>query len=108
MDILRQNTTPILYLVPREDFDTGYSLSFEFTNEATDEVETIESSTIEVLPNEIYKVELTSFPISEIGDKFSYNVYLSDFLIAMGKLLISSEDDDLQNYNTNDTNDFYK
>lgn len=98
MDILKLNTTPSFEIVPRIKIQTTDTLSIVLTNEATGEIQTISISLIQLLPNENYKITLLSFPTGNAFDKFSYKILRTLEVISLGKLIITDQNKNTQDY----------
>ena len=97
MHILRKDTTPIFEIVPRKTLlDVAYFLNLK--SEYTTEVQVI-NCTSTLLPNENYNIELDSFPIGNINEKFSFELTNElNEVLCIGQLMIVSELADVQNY----------
>lgn len=110
MNILREDLAPLLYIAPRYKLASDVVLKFVFTNEGTGEVEEILSNSALLISNETTEVELLKIPDGKTGDKFSYiatdNVTSS--VVCFGKAMLVSENEDIQDYSRNSTNNFYK
>ena len=108
MDILKKNTTPSFDIVPREALDVLLDYKFIIVNEMTNATEDVLASIISI-PNENYTVTLTSFPVGKIGEKLSYKlVYdLTNEVVSLGKLIIVSEFQDIQDYTRETSTKFY-
>ena len=64
-------------------------------------------ATISLLPNENYKITLASFPVGKIGDKISYTLLEDDEVVLLGKILITSQTENIQDYSKKTNNKFY-
>jgi hypothetical protein len=108
MDILKKNTTPAFQIVPRKTLNVTDVFRIEIRNESTDIIQNILCS-ISLLPNENYLLLLSSFPIGNFNDKFSYSLYIdpTDELVLMGKAIILSASEDVQNYSTKTNYNYY-
>ena len=64
-------------------------------------------ATISLLPNENYQVTLASFHAGKIGDKISYTLLQDDEVVLLGKILIASQTENIQDYSKKTNNKFY-
>lgn len=103
MDILRKNTTPQFEIVARYELDAelSYTIKLSDTQNIT--------CSISELPNENYNLLLATFPNGKIGTKLSYVVVetISNKVVCLGKILIVSETQDIQNYSKKSNTKFY-
>jgi hypothetical protein len=108
MDILRKNTIPSFQIVPRFNLSVSGVFRIELRNENTQKKQNIICS-ISKLQNENFNLFLDTFPTGKIGDKFSYSLFnnASNELVLMGKLIIVSENQDVQNYSNKLNNQYY-
>ena len=65
-------------------------------------------ATISLLPNENYQITLASFPVGKIGDKISYTLLQDNEVVLLGKILITTETENIQDYSKQTNNKFYK
>jgi len=109
MDILKQNTSPIFEIVPRKTLDVFSDYKFKIINETANKTQEVLASVSE-LPNENYQVLLASFPNGKIGEKLSYKLVenLTDEIVYLGKIIIVSENENIQDYSKITNNKFYK
>lgn len=108
MDILRKNTLPSFEIVSRYKLNISLQLRFLLINEFTRLSSEILAN-VTLLDNENYRVTLLSFPISEIGNKFSYTLIenLSLKIVSLGKILVVSETENVQEYSKIQNTKFY-
>jgi hypothetical protein len=108
MDILKKNTSPTFQIVPRKTLDSSMILEFQLKNEMSQVKETIAASII-LLENENYQIKMDSFPIGKIGDKIAYTLIdtFDNEVISLGKILIASENENIQDYSKKTNNKFY-
>jgi hypothetical protein len=107
MDILKKNTIPSFEIVPRKTLTISSIFNLELKNEMNQKKEVI-FATISLLPNENYQITLDSFPAGKIGDKLSYTLFQDNEAVLLGKILIASENQDIQDYSKKTNNKFYK
>lgn len=107
MDILKKNTIPSFEIVPRKKLTISSIFNLELKNEMSQKKEVI-FATISLLPNENYHLTLDSFPAGKIGDKLSYTLFQDNEVVLLGKILIASENQDIQDYSKKTNNKFYK
>jgi len=108
MDILKLTTSPAFEIVPRKNLDVLRTFKFKLINEFTKVTQDVLAS-ITILPNENYQVTLVSFPTGKAGDKISYTIVdnLTNEVISLGKLMIVSASENIQNYSKISTAKFY-
>lgn len=108
MNILRKNTDPVFQIVPRENLNTDNDFRMQLKNENTQVVQGI-NATVEVLENENYNVTLETFPVGNVHEKFSFTIIeiLTNNIVSLGKILIVDENENVQDYTTIETNNFY-
>lgn len=109
MNILKKNTIAKFQIVPRIDIDISKSFKIDLKNEMSQKTQSIVCS-VESLPNENNAITLVSFPTGKIGDKFSYSIIQVDNneIVSLGKLIILSETENVQDYSKKSNNKFYK
>jgi len=109
MDIIKRDTALVIEVVPRVLIDTGAAFTMTLKNEDKQTSQT-RACTFTLLANENYNLTLNSIPTGADYSKFSYIVKnnASNEVVLRGKLMIVSENEDLQNYNRTQTNRFYK
>lgn len=109
MDILKLTTSPEFEIVPRKTLDASKTFKFKLINEFT-KVKQDVLATIALLANENYKITLASFPTGKLGDKISYTIVdnLTSEIISLGKILIASETENIQDYSKASNSKFYK
>lgn len=110
MNILREDLAPLLYIIPRYKLAEDIVLKFVFINEGTGEVEEILSNSTLLISNETTEVELLKIPDGKAGDKFSYIATdnATNTIVSLGKAMVVSENEDIQDYSRNATNNLYK
>ena len=110
MEVFKKDTDPVLYIVPRETLDVEVVYKLTLTNEMKRTSQTILSDTVVLLPNETYRITLSSFPTGKVGDKFSYNMSnnVTDEVVYLGKAIIVTENENIQDYSKQTNNKFYK
>lgn len=106
MDILKQNTSPQFEIVPRKKLDTAVVFKMFLISEATQAVQEINIS-VALLANENYTATLASFPIGKVREKFSYTILQTQEVVSLGKLMIISETESVQDFTTKTNNKFY-
>ena len=108
MDILRKNTTPTFQIVPRRKLLLTEALRIDLRNENNDLREIIDC-TIVNLPNENYSLTLATFPVGNLDAKFSYSLYINgtNEIVLMGKLMIITETQNVQDYTVQTNTKFY-
>jgi len=96
MYILRKNTTPNFEIVPRKILSGTIFILLK--SEFTQEVQNIPCD-YDTLENENYWLRLSSFPISKVNEKFSFELSndLNEILM-IGQLIVVDEFADIQNY----------
>ena len=108
MDILRKDTSPSFEIVPRSvlDIETDYIMSLK--SEFSTDVQLI-ICTISQLPNENYQLTMQYFPVGKIGEKFSYSLSdpTTEEIVLLGKLIILSETESIQDYSKTTNTKFY-
>jgi hypothetical protein len=107
MDVLKKNTIPSFEIVPRKTLTISSIFNLELKNEMNQKKEVI-FATISLLPNENYQITFDSFPSGKIGDKISYTLFQDNEVVLLGKILIASENQDIQDYSKKTNNKFYK
>ena len=106
MDILKLNTSPTFQFIPRKVL-TVSDLSIKLINELNQKTQTI-LCTVAILPNENYTITLATFPTGKANDKFSYTLLNGLEIVSLGKLMIVSENENVQDYSKKSVNKFYK
>ena len=106
MDILKKNTSPSFEIVPRKVLDISKVFKFQLKNEMSQNKSEILANVF-LLQNENYQITLASFPISKIGDKISYTLLQDDEVVLLGKILIASQTENIQDYSKKTNNKFY-
>ena len=107
MYILKQNTTPEIEIVPRKVLDLNSDYVFFIRNEYTNALEQI-SSTIELLPNENYKVTLDDFPTGKINEKFTFELKEENEIVLIGQFIIVDENENVQDYSKQTNSKYYQ
>ena len=107
MDILKKNTSPSFQIVPRKVLDSSKIFKFQLKNEMSQKSQEI-LATILLLQNENYQVTLAKFPTGKIGDKISYTLLQDNEVVLLGKILITTETENIQDYSKQTNNKFYK
>lgn len=107
MDILKKNTSPSFQIVPRKILDSSKVFKFTLKNEMSQKSQDI-LATIYLLQNENYQITLNTFPTGKIGDKISYTLFQDTEVILLGKILITTETENIQDYSKQTNNKFYK
>lgn len=102
MDILKKNTIPTFQIVSRTILDTSQPLSVEITSEFTQLKQTI-SASIALLENQNYQLTLSEFPTGKLYEKLSYKIEN----VCLGKMIIVSENEDIQNYAKKPNDKYY-
>jgi hypothetical protein len=95
-------------MVPREKLNIVNIFKMELKNEMSQKKQTIICA-IDLLSNENYNVFLETFPTGKEGDKFSFSLIEinSNKLVLMGKLMIVSENENIQDYSKKSNNKYY-
>jgi len=108
MNILRLNTSPTFQIVSRENIDVSRVLKFVMTNERTSTTQEVLADAT-ALENENYQILMQSFPTGKIGDKIAYTLIdnLSENVVSLGKILIVSETESVQDYSKKENTKFY-
>lgn len=106
MDILKKNTSPSFQIVPRKKLDASKVFKFKLKNEMSQNSQEILAN-ISLLPNENYQITLVSFPLGKIGDKISYTLLQDTEVVLLGKMLITNETENIQDYSKKTNNKFY-
>jgi hypothetical protein len=108
MDILRKNTIPVFQIVPRKDLNLSDIFRIELHDENTKASQNI-LCTITFLANENYNLTLATFPLGKLGAKLSYALFNNgtNELVLLGKLIIVSETQSIQDYTNKTNNNFY-
>ena len=108
MNIIRKNTIPSFQIVPRKDLNIIDVFKIELKNESSQKKQIIICA-VDLLPNENFTLSLETFPTGKIGDKFSYSLLdnSTSELVLMGKLMIVSQFEDIQNYSNKLNNQYY-
>ena len=107
MDILKKNTSPSFQIVPRKVLNYSKIFKFQLKNEMSQKSQEI-LATILLLQNENYQVTLAKFPAGKIGDKISYTLLQDNEVVLLGKILITTETENIQDYSKKTNNKFYK
>ncbi len=107
MDILKKNTSPSFQIVPRKVLNYSKIFKFQLKNEMSQKSQEI-LATILLLQNENYQVTLAKFPTGKIGDKISYTLLQDNEVVLLGKILITTETENIQDYSKQTNNKFYK
>ena len=107
MDILKKNTSPTFQIVPRKVLNDSKVFNFQLKNEMSQKSQEI-LATILLLQNENYQVTLATFPNGKIGDKISYTLLQDNEVVLLGKILITTETENIQDYSKQTNNKFYK
>ena len=109
MNILKQNTSPVLFIIPRNN-NFGVFLKLQLVNEMNQKTQNVLTASISKLPNENISITLVSFPTGKVGDKFSYTLLddVTNEIVCLGKLMIVSENENIQDYEKKSNNKFYK
>lgn len=99
MDILRINTSPIFEIVPRKKLDVLRVLKLALISEYSENTQNILCS-VTLISNENYVLSLNSFPASTADEKFSYTLLdnITNEVVLMGRLMIISENETVQDY----------
>lgn len=106
MNIIKINSLPIFEIVPRRNLDI-LTLTIQLTSEIKNTIQTINCEAT-LLPNENYSLQLDTFPIGKVNEKFSYNLLNGTEILSLGKLMIVSENEIIQDYSKKTVNKFYK
>jgi hypothetical protein len=108
MDILRINTLPVFQIVPRRKLSVADVFKIVLRNESSNVSQSIICSAT-LLANENYLLTLSSFPTGSLGAKFSYSLLNNETneIVLLGKLIIVSENQDIQNYTNKSNTNFY-
>lgn len=106
MDILKKNTSPSFEIVPRKVLDISKVFKFQLKNEMSQNKSEILAN-VSLLQNENYQITLVSFPLGKVGDKISYTLLQGNEVILLGKMLITSETENIQDYSKKTNNKFY-
>lgn len=106
MEILKQNTTPTFEIVPRKKLDLTASFKIILVSENTQSTQEI-VATVSILPNKNYNITLSSFPTGKIREKFSYTIFQSQEVVSLGKIIILSQNESVQDFTTKTNNKFY-
>ena len=108
MNILRLNTTPVFQIVPRETLLVSDTFKVVLRNESNNKQETI-LATITLLANENYNLTLSTFPIGGLNAKFSFTLFnnVTNVTLLLGKLMIISETQSIQDYSNKTNNNYY-
>lgn len=102
MNILKKNTTPSFEIVPRIAMLEATPYDVELINQFSQSKQTI-TATATRLPNENYLLTLSEFPEGKTYDKFSFKITN----ICLGTLMIVSELEDIQNYESKTNQKYY-
>lgn len=105
MFILKKNNTASFEIVPRKFLSGTYFLTLK--SEFTQAIEVVEC-TVTLLANKNYTLNLATFPISKVNEKFS--VELKDNLnevVLRGQLMVVDENEDIQNYTKQKNTKYY-
>ncbi len=106
MNILKLNTSPSFQIVPRRKL-TSQNLTIELVKEGSQTSQTI-NATATLLPNENYTLLLASFPNGKVNDKFSFTILESTEIVCLGKLMIVSQTEIIQDYAKKTTSKYYR
>lgn len=107
MNILKINTSPIFEICPRIELNVNDAHTIVLKSEFTQAIQTISASVL-LLQNENYLLTLQSFPTGKAGEKFSYTIQnLANEIVSLGKLMIVSEFENIQDYSKKSNNKFY-
>jgi hypothetical protein len=108
MNILRLNTTPVFQIVPRKTLTVTDTFKIVLRNESNNKQETI-LCTITLLANENYNLTLSTFPIGGLNAKFSFTLFnnVTNVTLLLGKLMIISETQSIQDYSNKTNNNYY-
>tara|TARA_R110000782_G_scaffold35953_1_gene85796 strand:+ start:256 stop:585 length:330 start_codon:yes stop_codon:yes gene_type:complete len=108
MDILRKNTTPAFQIVPRRAIGPSEILRIILRNESSDVEQSI-ACAINKLPNDNYTLTLFTFPVGKLGARFSYSLLINgtNEVLSLGKLMIISATQSVQDYTTKINTNFY-
>lgn len=107
MNILRKNTIPKFEIIPRENLNVSGEFTVNIISEFSQKKQTI-SATVILLENENYLIEMTSFPIGKEGEKFSYTILDANTkIVSLGKFIIVSEFESIQDYSKKKNTKFY-
>lgn len=108
MNIFRQNTTPAIEIVPRYSLEFLDLLKFKIISEFTQITQEILAD-VSPLPNENYLVTLQDFPLGKVGEKFSYTLVdnITNEIVSLGKFIIVSETESIQDYSKSTNTKFY-
>ena len=106
MNILKINTTPIFEFIPRTQL-LNTNLTIEIVSESSSNVQTI-NCVASVLSNENYNLLLATFPTGQVNEKFSYTIFNGLEKISLGKLILISSTEVVQDFSKKSVNKFYK
>ena len=107
MDILKKNNSPSFQIVPRKVLNSSKIFKFQLKNEMSQKAQDI-LATISLLQNENYQITLATFPTGKIGDKISYTLLQDTEVVLLGKILIASQTENIQDYSKQTNHKFYK
>lgn len=109
MNILKENTSPQFEIVPRYNLDVSRVFKFKITNENTDEYQEILADAF-TNENENYTVIMDSFPLGNSSEKLSYVLVdnLTNKIVTLGKMMIVSETENIQDYTKQSNTKFYE
>jgi hypothetical protein len=106
MEILRQNTVPKFEIVPRKKLDSTQIFKIILKSEVSKNSQEI-TSTVSILQNENYNITLNSFPIGVLREKFSYTILQGAEVVSLGKIMIVSQNENVQDFTTITNNKYY-
>lgn len=107
MNVLKINTSPSFEIVPREKISILENLSIELISEFSQSKQTVNIGVTE-LSNENYLIQLSTFPISKEGEKFSYTIKNElNKIVSLGKLIVLGELQNIQDYSKKTNKKFY-
>lgn len=107
MNILRKNTIPKFEIVPREKLNVSDEFTVNTIGEFSQKKQTI-LATVILLLNENYLIEMASFPVGKEGEKFSYTILDPNTkIVSLGKFMIVSEFETIQDYSKKQNTKFY-
>lgn len=109
MDVLKKNTSPTFEIVPRKVLDVSNVFKIKLINEFTKVAQDILATSVSLLANENYQITLASFPTGKIGEKLSYKIVdnISNEVLSLGKILIVSQTENIQDYSKKLNSKFY-
>lgn len=109
MNIIKKNTTPAFEIVPRKKLNVSLLYKFLLVSEFTQVASEVLAS-VELLDNENYLITMQSFPTGKINEKLSYTIVetLSNEVVSLGKLMIVSENENIQDYTKKENTKYYR